>query len=147
MSLRIRNTLGPALALRLRALDARQPILVAVGAALVALTQRAFSDSALRPAPWPPRKSLCHPHPLLRDSGALYGSIRVLQATNESVSVGSDLPYAAVHQFGSARRTGRGGGIPARPFFPYDRGGNLTSSASQRVRAAAITQLQQHLRM
>jgi phage gpG-like protein len=78
-------------------------------------------------------------------TGALRDSIRLSPATNDAVSVGSDLPYAAVHQFGSARRAGRGGGIPARPFFPYDAAGNLTELAHRRVQAAALAALRRLL--
>lgn len=33
------------------------------------------------------------------------------------VEVGSNIPYAGVHQHGSKQATGRGGGIPARPYL------------------------------
>jgi phage gpG-like protein len=134
MSLRIRNTLARGLAARVNALRDRRSILAAMGAEVVSIARGAFGDPALRPSPWPPRqRAVQPPHPLLRKTGALRDSIRVLQSTGETVNVGSDLPYAAVHQFGSARRKGRGGGIPARPFFPYDAAGNLTPLARRRV--------------
>jgi phage virion morphogenesis protein len=145
MSLEIRNTLSRGLAARARALSRRRPILDAIGAELVALTKRAFSDPALRPSPWPPRKMTRSPHALLVNTGALRASIRVVQTTNDTVSVGSDLAYAAVHQFGSARRKGRGGGIPARPFFPYDAGGNMTPAARARVSTGAAAALRRLL--
>lgn len=33
------------------------------------------------------------------------------------LEVGSNIPYAGVHQHGSKQATGRGGGIPARPYL------------------------------
>ena len=146
MSLQIRNTLSRGLAARMRALGDGGAILEAVGAELVSLTKRAFSDPTLRAAPWPPRKKRSGvPHALLWKSGALRDSIRVVQTGGGSVSVGSDLPYAAVHQFGSARRKGGGGGIPARPFFPYDASGTMLPQARQRIRGVAVAKLRQLL--
>jgi phage gpG-like protein len=122
MSLQIRNTLSRGVAARLRAWGDRRPVLDAIGAELVAMTKRAFSEPTLRPSPWPPRQKTARaPHELLFQTGALRDSIRVVQTAGDSVSVGSDLRYAAVHQFGSARQKGPGGGIPARPFFPMTR--------------------------
>ncbi len=146
MSLKIRNTLSGGLAARMRALSARGPILEAIGGELVALTKRAFTDPALRPSPWPPRqRSSATPHELLLKTGALRDSIRVVQTARDSVSVGSDLPYAAVHQFGSAHQKGRGGGIPARPFFPYDASGTMLPQARRRMEAVALAKLRQIL--
>jgi phage gpG-like protein len=82
---------------------------------------------------------------LLRKSGALVQSIRITQVGTNSVTVGSDRPYAAVHQFGSKKPKGRGGGIPARPFFPVDRQGNFTALAARKIEAAAVTALRQRL--
>ena len=145
MSLRVQNTLSAGLARRVRALRDGRAILTAMGNELVSIAQGAFSDPALRPSAWPPRQVTRRPHPLLRDTGALYASIRLEQVTNRAVSVGSDLPYAAVHQFGSARRWGRGSGIPARPFFPYDANGNMTALARQRINAVVVAELRRRL--
>jgi phage gpG-like protein len=156
MSLVIRNTLTAGFGRKLRALAHRRVVLHAMGEELVSLTRRAFTDPSVRPAPWPPRKSrplarrAAHqkppePRALLIKSGALRDSIRVMAATNDTVSVGSDLPYAAVHQFGSARKKGRGGGIPARPFFPYAAAGNPTPLARAQLKTVAATHLRQLL--
>lgn len=77
----------------------------------------------------------------MRKSGAFYQSIRISSLTSESVTVGSDRPYGAVHQFGSAKQTGRGGGIPPRPVFPFDKSGNATPLAVQKIRSVAIAKL------
>lgn len=54
---------------------------------------------------------------ILLDRGTLRQSVQVLQTTPTSVTVGSRLPYAAIHQLGG--KAGRGGKvrIPARPFI------------------------------
>ena len=164
MSLQIRDTLTPAIQRAARRLADRRPLLEAMGTELVSISKRAFSDPSLRPSPWPARKgtrletnaktgrqktvnakSGQQTHSLLRKSGALYQSIRISGLTQDSVTVGSDRPYAAVHQFGSAKPAGRGGGIPARPFFPYDKQGNMTELGKLKIRRVAIAKLQRML--
>lgn len=63
---------------------------------------------------------------ILRDTGRLRNSIQVA-ADSSGLTVGTNVIYAAVHQFGAKKgafgRTSRGapipwGDIPARPFFP-----------------------------
>jgi phage gpG-like protein len=147
MSLRIRDTLSPGLDVRRRGLGAGQPVLGAMGAAIVAIARGAFSDPALRPAVWPALQRPRRAHALLVQTGALRESIRVLQTTGGTVTIGSALPYAAVHQFGSTHARGRGGGISARPFFPYDASGQMTALARTRVKAVAALTLRQLLGM
>lgn len=53
---------------------------------------------------------------LLQDEGHLWQSIQHL-VTGDRVAVGSNLAYAGVHQKGSSKSSGRGGGIPARPYL------------------------------
>ena len=77
---------------------------------------------------------------MLRKSGTLWKSIRVTDTTNSSVTVGSDRVYAAVHQLGSRKSTGRGGGIPARPFFPVINN-KLTATASKKIDEIARAKL------
>jgi phage virion morphogenesis protein len=50
---------------------------------------------------------------ILQDTGYLRSSIEIQSVGNDHVTVWSRAEYAAVHQFGSARKN-----IPARPFFP-----------------------------
>lgn len=61
---------------------------------------------------------------ILVDSGQLSSRWSV-ETDNKSVTVGTNLVYAPVHQYGSRKTKGRGGGIPARPFLPVDGGGNF----------------------
>lgn len=153
MSLQIQNSLSRGIAARIRALASRQLVLDAAGAELVSIARGAFADPALRALPWPSRAKSPGARAgrptwdLLRKSGALHDSIRVMRVSTEGVSVGSDLPYAAVHQFGSAHRKGRGGGIPARPFFPYDAAGAMTALARARVQAIMARRMRRLLRL
>lgn len=53
---------------------------------------------------------------LLQSEGFLRGSINH-QVVGGAVEVGSNLVYAGHHQFGSKKKSGRGSGVPARPFL------------------------------
>lgn len=53
----------------------------------------------------------------LLDTGVLRNSILVQQVTPDSVTVGSRLKYAAIHQFGGQAGRGRKVNIPARPYI------------------------------
>jgi phage virion morphogenesis protein len=57
-------------------------------------------------------------HSLLRASSALLQSIQ-FEAFTDRVETGSNLVYAAVHQGGSEKSSGRGSGIPARPYLGF----------------------------
>lgn len=127
------NTLSPRLARAARAVSDRRPILEAMGTQLVSLTKRAFNDSSLRAATWPPKKDGSPSR--LKLTGALYQSIRIANLTNTSVTVASDRPYAAAHQLGSAKK-----GLPPRPFFPF-LSGRIIPSAAAKVEATARRKL------
>lgn len=163
MSVQIRITtdsISPSLARAIRATSNAQPILEAMGLQLAAITKRAFTDPALRAAPWAARKS-GGDHQLLRKSGALWQSIRISELTSKSVTVGSDRIYAAMHQFGGTIRPKNGkalvftiGGkkvfagkvtIPARPFFPF-KGGEMTPLAKQKIEQIARAKIAAMLR-
>lgn len=55
-------------------------------------------------------------HSLLQGNNDLLNSINH-QVVGQSVEVGSHLVYAAHHQFGSEKTSGRGSGVPARPYL------------------------------
>jgi phage virion morphogenesis protein len=57
-------------------------------------------------------------HGLLRDTSALMASIQ-FEANADQVETGSNLVYAAVQQGGSFKSSGRGSGIPARPYLGF----------------------------
>ncbi len=158
----VRDGITPELARMARAISDKKPILEAMGTELVSITSRAFSDPSLRAKPWPPRKGTefgvfttaggqkrqtvtrngVREHNLLRKSGALWHSIRITQTTGDSVTVGSDRVYAAIQQFGSAKKSGRGSGIPARPFFPFASSESpMTAAAQEKIRKVALDKI------
>jgi len=86
-----------------------------VGELMVSSILRNFAASG-RPEKWKPlaaarkRGSAAAAKPLI-DTGKLRGSITA-QANNREVRIGTNVVYAATHQFGS-------GAIPARPFVLF----------------------------
>lgn len=110
-------------------------VLQAAGTVITSLAQRAFDEPQLRPTPWPARK-LPAPHPLLIKSGNLRQSIHMQIQGGESVKIGTPVVYGAIHQLGSAKQTGRGSGVPARPYIPIWRD-QLTGQAKEMITEAA----------
>lgn len=153
-----RDLLTPALRRLVGQVSDKRPILYAMGTQLVSLTQRAFNDASLRPSPWAPVKT---GRPPLKKSGLLWRSPRITHVGGRSVTVGTDRPYAAYHQFGTgpyvirartkkalhwpgARhpvKSVRHPGLPARPFFPFDGDGRMIPSAVEKIRAVVEAKL------
>ena len=67
---------------------------------------------------------------ILQSSGSL-ADYWVVQASPTEVTVSNNTvkDYGAVHQFGSKKTSGRGSGIPARPFLPIDSNHNMEPGA------------------
>lgn len=134
MSLKkIKDTISPDLRRRAKAAGDKRPHLMAMGTAVKALGQEAFTDPAKRPTQWAARKD-DKPHPLLMESGTLEGSLRVVTDGASRVIIESDRPYAATHQLGRDN-------IPERPFLPFHKGGRITGLGNRRVERALIASL------
>jgi phage gpG-like protein len=124
----------------------RARVLKGMGTVVMSNAQRAFDEPALRPAAWPKRKG--GSNPLMIRSGDLRQGIH-MQVVGETVVVGSPAKYAAVHQLGATITPTDGRHlhfkigdrwvrkkqvtIPARPFFPFDKRGQLTGNAKQEI--------------
>lgn len=72
---------------------------------------------------------------ILQDRGTLRSSISVQNVTANSVTVGTKIAYAAIHQFGGQTGRGRKVRIPARPYI------GITQSASKDI----VSMLQTYL--
>lgn len=131
-----RNAISPDLAKALRASQRAAPAMKAAGEVLVQMAKRSFDEPALRITNWPPLKSSTikqktkagKSNAILKSSGTLWRSLRVISAEATRVTIGSDRPYAAFHQIGTRH-------IPARPFFPIAQG-RLSAAAAKRVETA-----------
>ncbi|MBL9176893.1 MAG: phage virion morphogenesis protein [Verrucomicrobiaceae bacterium] len=138
-----RDLISPDLARRADKAKKPKAALEAMGLAVVSLATRAFTQAILRPSTWSPLKAATikakkrlgyGSKPLVR-SGALAHSPRVIKTTSKTVSVGSDRAVkgkslAAIHQYGTKE-------IPARPTWPFDQNGRITSAGYLNVKAAA----------
>lgn len=168
-SLRLtRNTISPSLQRRARALKDRRPLLRTMGEYTVQHTKRAFNEPALRPSPWP---ALYSGKPSrLRKNNVLHRSPRLISVDNGKALVGSDRPYAAIHQLGGQTRAhviraknGKalawpgikhpvkqvnhpGSKIPARPYFPFRKNGRPTAAFKTRLNKVVKTKLDQMLK-
>lgn len=157
------NTLDPELRRLLRAGQDKKGMHEAMGLAIIGITKRAWRDTGLRPSPWPPKAD--GSAATLRLSGTLAKSVRITAVGARGVTVGSDRPYAAIHQLGGRTKAHLirprnkkalfwpgaghpvasvrhpGSKIPARPFFPFDRRGRPTPKAARDMLAAVRARL------
>ena len=78
---------------------------------------------------------------ILQDAGQLAGSISTDYGT-EHATIGSNLVYAAIQQFGGMAGRGKKVEIPARPFLPIYADGKLQPEASEEV----LDTVMRHLR-
>lgn len=139
ISISLRDGISADVAQKIAAIKNKKPILHAMSRTLINLARRSWDEPELRPLGWPERKKDTG-KPILISTTSLRRSLRTLQVTNESATVGTDRPYAAVHQFGSRSKKGRGGGIPPRPYWPVTGGTanpKLTAKAEEAINAAA----------
>jgi len=100
--------------------------------AVADLGTRAFSETDIRPEPWPDyagtesgkryakRKIGKGRDKMLVDEGLLLASIKAGSAAPTGAEVVSSRPYASYHQFGTSK-------MPPRPFMPFT--GGLTGAA------------------
>lgn len=133
--IKIRDGISPDLRRRASVASDRRPLLAAMGQAVKSTGIQAFTDPAKRAQAWVPRMDK-KTHALLQKSTLLRKSIRVVAMTHDTVIVGSDRPYAAVHQLGSSKLN-----IPARPFLPFYQTGQMTALGRQRVERALVAAL------
>lgn len=129
----IKDGISPDLQKRARAAGDKKPLLLAMGQSIKALGIQAFTDSTKRPEYWAPRKDDL-PHALLQKSTMLRKSLRGDVIQGDSVIISSDRPYAATHQLGRDH-------IPARPFLPFYKSGQMTSLGRQQAERALIAAL------
>lgn len=90
--------------------------------------------------PWKPIKSLKNQKfgkkKILQDTGVLKESVIVRNNGANKVSIGSNLSYAPIHQFGG--KAGKGGKsiIPARPYLPVSKEGKIPEDLKRSIKQA-----------
>jgi len=117
----------------------------------------AFTDAGMRPAQWAPKKDGTASTLQGRNMGVLRRSLRI-EATESSVTIGSDRPYARIHQEGGTIEAKNGGWlrfktadgkwvtvrqvtIPARPYLPVMTDGAIMPAAMEDAADAALGEL------
>ncbi len=78
---------------------------------------------------------------ILQNSGALASSITTDYDDNHAI-IGSNLAYAAIHQFGGDAGRGRKVAIPARPYLPITADGQLQAEAEEAILDTVLHHLQ-----
>ena len=105
---------------------AQRNALEGIGSAVEEIARNSFTkDKSLRPSPWAPRKDK-KKHALLLRSTDMWREIKHKVISDDTVAVGTKADYAKYHQHGTKK-------MPARPFFPIDKAGNLTLYAQSEV--------------
>lgn len=107
-----------------RALAALKPALQDVGEYLLGEIKANFrkeqSPEGVAWAELSPRTRALKKHKKkLQESGRLFASL-VYQVRSNSLEIGSNMEYAAIHQLGGKAGRGRKVNIPARPFLPQN---------------------------
>lgn len=144
MSLIVKDGISPRLVKMARNIADKRPVLEVMALAMQSWTIQAFSTPGMRPAAWPAKAD--GSASTLEKTTALRQSLgRRPTITQTHAIVGSDRAYAAVHQFGSRRPDGPGGGIPARPYFPFGRGGKLMLDAHLEIEEAAVAEAKRQM--
>lgn len=69
---------------------------------------------------------------ILHRSGHLRNSF-TMDADGSGVTVGTNVEYAAIHNFGGYAGKGRRVKIPARPFMPADAAGNISGDLKRSI--------------
>jgi phage gpG-like protein len=123
-----RDSVTPSLGRIIAGAGNSAELMRAIGTGLVSVTKRAFNNPSLRPASWAAKKD--GSVATLKKDAVLWRSIRVIGAEHGRVQIGSDRPYAAIHQLGGKKRP-----MPARPYFPFDGNGRITRAGDRVVRS------------
>ena len=116
-------TLNAALARLAAVLSDPSTAMDQIGRYLVASTLRRFErERAPDGSPWlKSARALAEGGRTLTDTGRLRGSIaHTVTDGGRAVEVGSNVIYAAIHQFGGRAGRGRKAKLPARPYLGID---------------------------
>jgi phage virion morphogenesis protein len=101
------------------ALHDMRPLMSEIGEIVVSQAQDSFNNQAAPDGtPWEPsQRAEREGGQTLIDKGVLFNSLGY-EAFPDSVSVGTNIVYGAIHQFGGKTGRGRTVEMPSRPFLP-----------------------------
>jgi phage gpG-like protein len=141
------NTMTPDLARKLAVAKSPEVVWRAAGTQVLSITKRAFREPSMRQQSWPAKRSGDASNLIAK--GTLLSSVRMTDVSSTGVSLGSDRPYARIHQLGGiirpvsakALRFFSGGKwwtvkqvkMPARPYFPFTPAGDIAPQHKQRI--------------
>lgn len=120
------------------------PLMRALAGALETVTEDNFAAQG-RPrwlglSPATKKRRGAGAHMILQDTGRLAGSVST-DYGRDYARVGTNVVYAPIHQFGGKAGRGRKVTIPARPFLPVGKNGELQPEA----RAVVLGEMQSYL--
>ncbi|WP_034551275.1 phage virion morphogenesis protein [Helicobacter rodentium] len=132
-----------------KALENKTPLLRRVANTLQNVTEESFDKQA---SPfrekWKPNapKTLQKKkgNKILIKSGLLSQSF-TQKVTGSSAQVGTNKQYAAIHQFGGKAGRGKKANIPARPFMPINKNGEIPKDLGERLESEVVDYLKKVL--
>jgi phage gpG-like protein len=157
VTLTVQDGISPKVAEMLRRQDAagKKKVLTVIGITLRDWAVEAFTEPGKRPASWKNKRDGTA-STLQGTSPVLRRSLRV-EATADSVTIGTDRKYALIHQLGGeieprsakALRFKSGGKwwtvkkvtMPARPYLPVRSGGTIMPAAAEEASGAALDEM------
>ena len=134
----------------------RKKVMEVIGMAMRNWAMEAFTDAGKRPAGWKAKRD--GTPSTLQGAGTpvLRRSLRI-EATASEVTVGSDRPYALIHQVGGTITAKAGGALrfqsggkrftvkkvtmPARPYLPVTASGAIMAGAAEDAMDAALHEI------
>lgn len=157
-TLSISDGISPRVDSMIRKLDGpgRKEMLQVIGEAMRNWSMEAFTNPAMRPAVWPVKTDGTPSTLQGQGMPVLRRSIQVESSSSEVV-IGSDRPYALIHQVGGTIRPKTAGAlrfkigdrwiiakkveIPARPYLPVLESGAIMAAAAEDAAEAVIGQM------
>ena len=133
-----------------KALENKTPLLRRIANTMQNVTEESFDKQA---SPFgekwkdnaPSTKKNKQGNKILIQSGLLSQSF-TQKVTGNSAQVGTNKAYAAIHQFGGKAGRGKKVSIPARPFMPINKNGEIPKGLGERLEGEVVDYLKNALR-